>query len=221
MLISAELRWFWEGDCPDDVSQWFHRARPEPGGGETRQDVYLLASDDPRQDQSAASDRVRIGIKKRGEKPGVEIKGLVSIVKGSGTKPFGDDVQLWCKWTFIGDLNFQKVITTHKTRWLRKFDTGGKSVTEIPLGPDEKPLNGAKLPDQGCNLELTRVTVDRSRREWWTLGFEAFGQIDSAQKNLAQATAFATSASSPSTTSGMFKSYPEWLDLIVGKAKKS
>jgi len=68
MMTSAELRWFWRGSCPQPVHDWFFKSGLPPGGGLTRVDRYAP----PRR----ATD---IGIKKRGDKPEFEVKGLVDL----------------------------------------------------------------------------------------------------------------------------------------------
>ena len=66
MLVSAELRWFWRGGVPAAVDAWFWKREIPAGGGNVRTDEYLV-------DRS----QIELGLKKRGTKPGIEIKGLV------------------------------------------------------------------------------------------------------------------------------------------------
>ena len=37
---------------------------------------------------------------------------------------------------------------------------------------------------QGCDVELTEVKIVSQSGTWWTLGFEAFGDIDTVPGNL-------------------------------------
>lgn len=55
---------------------------------------------------------------------------------------------------------------------------------KIPLDPNEKPNAGYSLPIQGCNVELTEVQIVGHSGVWWTLGFEAFGELDTVPANL-------------------------------------
>ena len=78
MQISAEIRWFWFVNCPDGVETWFRSGPTPAGGGRAREDEYLH---EPRQTE--------LGLKRRGEKPGVEAKGLVAVSsRPSDTIPF-------------------------------------------------------------------------------------------------------------------------------------
>ena len=79
MLISAELRWFWLGNCPSEVEQWFRSGEP-PGGGDQAK---------PRVDRYFHHKGiVELGIKVRDERknlpPDVEVKGLVTTRKAQG-----------------------------------------------------------------------------------------------------------------------------------------
>lgn len=67
MFVSAEIRWFWQDDCPANLRRWFDETYPTPGGGQLRIDQYLSQTNDS-----------EISIKIRGGKSRVEIKGLVA-----------------------------------------------------------------------------------------------------------------------------------------------
>ncbi|HEY2040158.1 MAG TPA: hypothetical protein VGG95_10860 [Edaphobacter sp.] len=176
MQNSAEIRWFWRGPVLDEIEQWFRSASFPPGGGKLRRDVYL-----------ADSGQVELGIKQRNGTDGVEVKELVGrfpnplrigTLLGHG--------ELWTKWSSpslkLDGLITQTVI---KTRWLRKFEVTSGNVREIELGEDEKPRNGEeKLPEQGCNLEYTNVSLAHGGQAWSTIGFESFGDYFSVETNL-------------------------------------
>src|SRR5579885_588236 len=73
MQVSAEARWFWPGEPPRGFEKWFYNREKHPcpfGGGELRLDTYLL-------DRGQGE----IGVKRRGGRKGVEIKGLVALSK--------------------------------------------------------------------------------------------------------------------------------------------
>jgi hypothetical protein len=174
MMTSAELRWFWRGSCPQPVHDWFFTSGLPPGGGLTRVDRYAP--------QRRGGD---IGIKRRGDKPEFEVKGLVATRRISELEPLAQHVELWCKWSCaIPGLTLRDDLATTKTRWLRKFDTVKHVRAEIPLDANEKPTKGHSLPAQGCNVELTDVQIPGHAGAWWTLGFEAFGDLDSVSANL-------------------------------------
>jgi hypothetical protein len=100
-----------------------------------------------------------------------------------------------------------------KTRWLRKFDTAKYVRAEIPLDANEKPAKGHSLPAQGCNVELTDVQMPGHAGAWWTLGFEAFGDLESVSANLTLTVLPEKPALVRIAASGDFLSYPAWLQV--------
>jgi hypothetical protein len=199
MLLSAEVRWFWEGRIPE-MTRWFGSGPFAPGGGEVRVDTYLV---DPAQ--------VELGVKSRGNKPGLELKVLVSERQSRGIGPLQSATQIWSKVSStVLSLNGLPAMATHKRRWLRKFDTGGATVTEIELGEDERP-RASGLPDDGCNVELTEVWLEDPTRVWTTLGFEAFGSFDRVERSLAATLTQMSAVAMPNVGAGEALSYPAWL----------
>jgi hypothetical protein len=67
--VSAEFRWFWNGEVPADVRSWFETGGAPPGGGEICYDRYFHQRGD-----------CELGVKIRDEGRSLgslEIKGLV------------------------------------------------------------------------------------------------------------------------------------------------
>lgn len=211
MLVSAEVRWFWRNAPPDGFEEWFRAATDShcaAGGGEPRVDEYLL-------DRG----QVELGLKRRGGKPGVEVKGLVSVIAdGLAAGSFVGPIELWSKWTSERlDLNPVRTIATTKVRWARKFDTTGPSPLEIPLGADEKRLDRQPLPAAGCNVELTKVGV--ANETWWTFGFEAFGTLGTIENDLRAVAAIMVARQPPGIGNGILASYPAWLGQYLKDAR--
>lgn len=207
MQVSAEIRWFWKESLPAGLEEWFQSKdvhRCAAGGGDTRTDEYLR---EPPRDTVQAE----LGVKRRGGKDGVEVKGLVSVVQdGVVAGPFAGPIEIWSKWS-TQSLHVQDVVSTEKLRWLRKFDTGGDTPAEVPLGSDEKPVDKDRpLPERGCNVELTRVTC--AGKVWWTLGFESFGALQDVENSLrATATLLGTRRPPVLGDDALRASYPAWL----------
>jgi len=200
MFVSAEIRWFYPDECPANLHRWFGEMSPAPGGGKLRIDEYL-----------SQTNQSEVSIKIRGGRPGVEIKGLVAVCR-SELVPFAPYVELWCKWRLQASaLEMTKRMIIQKTRWIRTYDTSGAAIVEIPLQADEKPLNGQPLPQQGCNVEISKIQIAEEPRQWWTLGFEAFGDLDSAPGNLLKTTQYLIAHSFPLPICGEFLNYPSWL----------
>jgi hypothetical protein len=196
MMLSAEVRWFWEGQCPPQVHEWFHRSGAAPGGGKAgRKDRYFLQPGN-----------AELGIKVRAEGTGVagevEIKGLVEVL------PAPRRVEIWCKWksSFVPE---GRAVVIEKQRWLRKF-AASPDIEEIPLGQDEQPLGARTRPEAGCNMELTEVSIPGRAPRWCTLGFEAFGDLATARRALTDT----MEAVNLPPFEGSEMSYPEWLDRM-------
>ena len=201
MMTSAELRWFWRGRCPQPVYDWFFKSGLPPGGGQSRVDRYIPQRGEP-----------DISLKRRGDKPDFEVKGLVTTRRSPELEPLAPHIEIWCKWSCtIPGLKLTDEVAVTKTRWLRKFDTSKYVRSEIPLGANEKPTPGYSLPAQGCNVELTEVEMAGHAGRWWTLGFEAFGDLESVPTNLTLTVLPEKPLLLRIMGSGAFLSYPAWL----------
>jgi hypothetical protein len=204
MQISAEIRWFWRNTPPPGLEDWFYNADSPfcvAGGGKTRVDEYLR---DPRQ--------IELGLKRRGGKQGVEVKGLVAVLwDGLAVGPFAGPIELWTKWTSEPlALPSGALFAVEKRRWLRKFDTSLARPQEIPLDADEQPLDKRPLPVLGCNVEFTQITL-AGDSVWWTLGFESFGTIWTIANDLRAVATTLAVRQPPALGEGLLASYPAWL----------
>jgi hypothetical protein len=206
MLTTAELRWFWRGHCPKHLYDWFFHHGNAPGGGQSRTDRYLPQLNQP-----------EVSLKTRGRNEGLEIKGLVAR-RAWPLDAIAEEVEIWCKWSCqIPHLSLADAIPIAKTRWLRQFDTSNSVPLEIPLRPDETPRAGYSVPVQGCNAELTEVNSTNFSQSWWTLGFEAFGDLEALPLNLMRAIAAEESNLADIAASGELLSYPAWLSARLSE----
>ena len=206
MQLSAEIRWFWRGDPQPDFYAWFQSAAvhgyPAGGGKDSRDDIYLSSP--------AQAD---LGIKRRGKKSDVEVKGLVEISETRlAVQPFAGPIELWSKWSSaVLSIDHLPTIATSKLRWLRKFDTSGSEAVEVPLKDDEEPVDGSRpRPVRGCNVELTRLTLAGDER-WWTFGLESFGPLGTIVNDLCKAAEAIVARQPPRLPPGQLFSYPAWL----------
>ncbi len=83
--------------------------------------------------------------------------------------------------------------------------------SELPLDANEKPNPRHSLPVQGCNVELTEVQIAGHFGVWWTVGFEAFGDLDSVPTNLTVTVLPEKPVLVHIVAPGSFLSYPAWL----------
>lgn len=204
MQVSAEIRWFWPNKEPTDLARWFKDQTVHnlpAGGGESRTDLYLV---DPNQ--------IELGIKSRGGKSGIEVKGLVSTLEpGLINPPFSGPIELWTKWSSSSlHLESDETVRIEKTRWLRKFDTSTECPREIELDSAERPRSGEPFPKSGCNVEFTALTI-AGHHPWWTLGFEAFGSLGEVAQSLQAVALLLVGRNPPTLEDGLRSSYPEWL----------
>jgi hypothetical protein len=123
-------------------------------------------------------------------------KGLVVEDFGRiASGPFAGQLQLWGKWSSNAlSVPSDATVATDKRRWQRAFDTG-RGAKEIPLARGARPFGAHEFPQRGCNVELTSVTLPGGS-VWWTLGFEAFGPLDSLERSV-RATATLLAARRP------------------------
>lgn len=219
MHVTAELRWFCNSRH-DELKNWFCRADAhdfEAGGGLVRVDSYLR---DSRQ--------VELGLKLRGGKKFVEVKGLVcQAFDACNVIPFLGEIEVWSKWTSNSlELDLSKTITTEKRRWMRKFDTTGDAPIEFRLNEKEAPIELNSYPARGCSFELTEVRfMDSSTKEvlpnsqdWWTLSFESWGHLDSIKTSLCQVAAVMASRKPPAFDASYQASYPSFLSQHAPEA---
>ncbi|HZC68071.1 MAG TPA: hypothetical protein VE201_05575 [Nitrospirales bacterium] len=216
MLTTAEVRWFFEGPIPDEIEQWFCRSNLALNAG-PREDHYLLFP--------AA---LGLGLKLREGR--LEIKLLVESL---GVRTFTADVagtvQVWKKEAYGEPAvkEFERLrtsaphlwIAVRKERTLRKFSLDGTTIVEVPA--DKLFLR------DGCNAELTKVTVDGSA--YWSFNFEAYGNLTKVEDHLQQVVVhilkderrlrlFKTSAPSTDAFSDQHSySYSEWLERVTKK----
>lgn len=168
MQVSAEVRWFRQGPPSPEVVAWFERSTMKVVGFSARPDEY------------ARNTSAELGVKKRGTKPGVEIKTLVArqqVALAAGSIDF----EFWVKtsWDAFGVNTVPKVLLEKKRR-LRKFAFAGGSVTEIQMKDGTEETADGTKPTVGCNVELTTVSVEGA--VWCTIGAESFaGPTDSIE----------------------------------------
>jgi len=204
MQVSAEIRLFWTGREPEMLGPWFLDESVHgcaAGGGLRRSDIYMRDAD-----------QTELGVKQRGSKPGVEVKGLVEALP-SPVSFSGEEVtiEIWSKWSStLLKLEKPLSITLQKRRWLRKFNSSEGSPVEVPLNASELPVTGGALPRTGCNVEWTIIELS-GKELAWTLGFESFGCLQTVEGSL-RAVLRLMNERKPPRTAGAFKGgYPAWL----------
>lgn len=206
MPLTAEMRWFYRGNLPQEISHWFqqdelgeHLAPPEE-----REDVYLyLAECD------------YLGIKLRQGR--LEIKWRKAEL---GVVSFGDRVEgkaeKWGKWLCEDPTkeSFQPAGVAGKKEWVGVKKV--RPVRQYQVLPEASitavPVN--ESIDQGCTVELTELSINGN--VWWSLAFEAFGEDDCLMHNLEAVASFVFKTyRGPKLQAGNSYAYPSWLCLVV------
>lgn len=198
MLLSAEIRLFWFHQKPVALEAWFMEAAihgSQASGPEERTDVYLL-------DEKQAE----LGVKTRGEQPGLEVKGLIARLGDTiGFDSYTVPMELWSKWSSETlSIDTKPGVALHKKRWMRKFDT-----TKAPLVETQETM-----PEKGCNVEWTMVAI-ASGETCWTLGFEAYGRLGDIEKSLRQVVLLINDRKPPHASNGKALSYPALIQQIA------
>lgn len=158
MQRSAEMRWFFAGEIPAAVREWFG------GGG-------LAASEEPRTDQYLLFPSTTVGVKFR--QGNLEIKPLVEEHGVRRWGGVGGRMQTWVKWSCSAPevavlrrrivASRSQSVAVKKRRVMRTFSCD-RGLREV---------EARAWPRDGCHVELTDLVV--GRRRYWTFGLEAFG----------------------------------------------
>ncbi|MDX1613181.1 MAG: hypothetical protein R3300_02660 [Candidatus Promineifilaceae bacterium] len=202
MYPTVEVRWFFRGRLPDQVTSWYRELPGPLSSAETRVDRYL------RLDEGEA-----VGIKLR--EGNLEIKRRVEAFgKVSFPNRVTGRLEHWRKWSFAlgidtdaGDYvagSDSDWLAVNKTRQLRRYLVEGGRLLALPVSDVER----------GCEVELAQVTLLQS---WWSIALEAFGPEGELRQTLESVAerVFATPPPITLTVEASF-SYPQWLALPAG-----
>ena len=155
-----------------------------------------------------------ISLKRRGDKPDFEVKGLVTTRRSPELEPLAPHIEIWCKWpctipgvkTDAYSGSKQDALAT-KIRYLEICAVRDTSRFK------RKTSQGYSLSAQGCNVELTEIEIVGHAGTSWTLGFEAFGDLEGVSTNLTLVVLPDKPALACLVASGVFLSYPAWLRI--------
>ncbi len=203
---SNELRWFFSGEAPVAIQQWF-TGNPRLGQAitkaEARIDLYLLAP--------GAS---FVGTKLRGGKLELKYRSKTRPLVSTSGEASGH-VETWDKWTweykkeaddmisaaFVGGTDSGRTAEVTKERFQRKFVVEDAGV---------RPVSLKTKIERGCLAELTRLKVDSTAA--WTLAVEGVGDPPGQPGVVDNCVSWLLSdypAPKPQASDSF--SYPEWL----------
>jgi hypothetical protein len=165
MFTTAEVRWFYPGEVPEEVAAWFADGAGPVEQQLPRVDEYLLIRE---------TDTVNIKFREGR----IEIKQRYGdVVQQEFADGSSGAIELWRKWGFgVDKKNSNGNLVETGDVWLavRK----DRRVRAYTLQVDGKiaPLPTSVFIEQGCSLELTEV--DAGGERWWSLCFEAVGPTE-------------------------------------------
>ncbi len=210
-LATAEVRWFFPGEVPDDVWQWFRRGdlwatQPE------RIDAYLVLP--------GCS---TTGIKVREGRFEVKTRTTAPVVAEYSPGVRGHS-EGWLKWSrFFGDTESARAffmsggerwLSVRKARTMRGFSLDGITAAEDPFEVD---MVGDR-PIRGCGAEITQAEVGSGPgARWWTIGLEGYGDDADAPAECLERGARVLFAAEPPLPLELSdsRSYAAWLETVA------
>ncbi len=203
MLPTAEVRWFYQGVSPAEVLAWFQRGERQPERQPRRVDYYLhLVEDDS------------LGIKLREGRIEVKVR-----LQQQGIVRFHERVaglvEHWRKWSFQlaqADDTLTGLLTPASS-WIAVKKERQLYTVQLTAHKRIVTLSAEDNPAEGCNLELTSIEV--GGKQWWSLGFEAFGDELTIGENLrlVAETILTDDSGPPALGAEHSYGYPKWLAL--------
>ena len=197
---STEIRWFFPGLVGHGhaLIDWF--CRPLHNYGRNPEELLALESDDPANpridEYLVLPETITVSPKLRGgdKQSSFEIKALATPAASWSTHDgISGCVDSWTKWSFKHPTLTPLVdplrqtgrwVRIAKDRWLRKINADGAKPAFVVANAkayraDHNDPALHRLPDCGCNVELTQIFVDNDRRDpgkaWYSICLEAFG----------------------------------------------
>lgn len=203
MYPTAEARWFFRGPVPLEVEAWFQQGAGRVAQEPPRTDRYLHLPDTD--DLNIKLREGRLEIKRRvGDADTVCLHERV-----------GGVVEVWHKWSFgLAETGEDRVdavspdgpwIAVRKERRLRAY--------RVKRGRQVVALTSSEPPAEGCELELS--TIEAAGQIWWSLAFEAFGDLSALRDNLVLVAQHVLNIREPpALEAGASRGYASWLSEL-------
>jgi hypothetical protein len=204
MYTTVEVRWFFHGRIPDEVSDWFSSVAGIKETPEIRTDKYLWLPG-----------MTSFGVKIRHQSLEIKLR-----TKEIGTVKLHQSadgcMEQWRKWSFALDQGPGKQhlakyrdanwIKVHKERFLQRY--------EIKNGQEVNSIDPGHAPTAGCEVELTAIKL--LDQYWWTFAFESFGDESTLIDSLTLLSATILNAGFPTLFPETRSfGYPQWLQADI------
>ena len=205
---TAEIRWFFEKNLPEVISEWFIGLDGKFEKQEARTDFYLQL-----ENNTSLGIKIREGKFEIKERQSTEGKVLANNnIEGIS--------ESWTKWSFESAEDKYPLNEIVKGNWIEVIKA--RKLQKYIF--DQKGLISGGFDDyrsDGCNVELTKIksnssddlkSSNESKLTWWTLGLETYGTTASLERNLQTAFDHIFQSKFPGTLSKENSfGYPEWL----------
>ncbi|MFB2933812.1 hypothetical protein ACE1B6_00895 [Aerosakkonemataceae cyanobacterium BLCC-F154] len=206
MLITSEIRWFYQGTVPPAIESWFaaNVLKENYQTYEDREDWYLLIPGCE-----------FLGVKLRQQQ--LETKLRVSDL---GVLQLRNNIigaaEKWIKST-CEDAKLESLITPDvivKGQWVKVEKVRSQIRYLVDDDRSLTPASTEQNSQAGCNVELTQLIVNHN--PWWTLGFEASG-TDDKLTSCVETVAKKVLQTFPEQRLNLVDSYayPKWLSVFV------
>jgi hypothetical protein len=197
---STEVRWFFSGVLGEGQALLVWFCRPLHNYDRRPEELLVLESEDPANpridEYLVLPGTITAGPKLRGgdKQSSFEIKALAVPPASWRTHDgISGRVDSWTKWSFKHPTLTSLVdplrqtgrwVRIAKDRWLRKINAEGANPAFVVADAktykaDHNDPALRRLPDWGCNVELTQIFIDNDRRDpgkaWYSICLEAFG----------------------------------------------
>ena len=133
------------------------------------------------------------------------------LIDDAGSQKWGSvsgKADSWCKWSveYAGEIPTEDILIT--TGWLAVHKRRHWQVLSMT---DDSVAWQSERVENGCEVEWSVVTVDE--KEWWTIGFEAVGELSDLSGNLSRAIEYLLGEQTSDTLFTLANSmaYPSWL----------
>lgn len=161
MYPTMEVRWFWQGELPWPVRQWFESLPGAASSPDAREDWYLWLP--------ATTD---LGIKQR--------QGKLEIKKRWGdrgiqafTPTINGRVEHWLKWDFELNHPGRSEMLQADAHWIAVNKIRSQKHYALQGEDQIQAIGSGSEVAQGCSLEITNLSIDQ--QHWSSVGLEAFG----------------------------------------------
>lgn len=206
MLLTTELRWFYDGILPTSIREWFGQAALGRGleAPQARKDRYLLVPN---------CDYLNVKLREGS----LEVKLRQESLGAFQVKPrWVGQIERWMKWS-CDDAAIASPVSQRFSsdgQWMDVYKARQQCHYQLNADQSFQALSVDQLAEQsirqGCSIELTQLKTDR--HEAWSIAFEAFGEGDRQLEVLHRlAEQVADMPHSPALSLDHSFAYPHWL----------